>query len=205
MLTHCRANTRRWSNVYSNKHWNFCLSVIEPRKTARVNPLIPAEDKYSPRTWDNWCENFNYHRAWHSRWLWRHRREHFFDSGSGRWQVCLSLKPQGTIALLLPSLLAWVKNVENLLNTLRYTVTAASYCHVVQRQKAVSAYFTRKQILPIGFCIHHWMFCCESRDGDNPSRKSQDVDLMLVSCWPSVVDGWQRINQHWVNVSCLLG
>ena len=33
----------------------------------------------------------------------------------------------------------------------------------------------------------------------------RDVDPMLVQCWPDVVDGGATLNQHWVNVSCLLG
>ena len=34
---------------------------------------------------------------------------------------------------------------------------------------------------------------------------TQDVDSMLVHCWTTVYDVGPTANQHWVNVSCLLG
>ena len=36
------------------------------------------------------------------------------------------------------------------------------------------------------------------------TQKTQDIDSMLVQCWASVVDDGPTLNQHWVNVSCLL-
>ena len=37
------------------------------------------------------------------------------------------------------------------------------------------------------------------------SQQTRDVDPMLAHCWPAVVDGGPAVNQHWVNISCLLG
>ena len=39
----------------------------------------------------------------------------------------------------------------------------------------------------------------------NTRHQTQDVDLMLIWCWANVVDGGATSNQHWFNVSCLLG
>ena len=36
------------------------------------------------------------------------------------------------------------------------------------------------------------------------SQQTRDVDPMLVYFWASVADGGPKIDQHWVNVSCLL-
>ena len=36
-------------------------------------------------------------------------------------------------------------------------------------------------------------------------HQTRDVEPVLVWCWASVVDGGPIINQHWLNVSCLLG
>ena len=37
------------------------------------------------------------------------------------------------------------------------------------------------------------------------SRKTRDIEPLLVQCWASVVDGEPTLNQQWLNVSCLLG
>ena len=37
------------------------------------------------------------------------------------------------------------------------------------------------------------------------SQQTRDVLPMLVYCWASVVDDGPTLNQHWLNVSCLLG
>ena len=37
------------------------------------------------------------------------------------------------------------------------------------------------------------------------TRKKRDVEPMLVQCWPIVCDAGQTLNQHWLNVSFLLG
>ena len=37
------------------------------------------------------------------------------------------------------------------------------------------------------------------------SQQTRDVDVMLVWCWASVADGGPTLNQHWHNVSCILG
>ena len=38
-----------------------------------------------------------------------------------------------------------------------------------------------------------------------PAQPTRDVYPMLVQCWNDVVDGGPTLNQHWVNVSRLLG
>ena len=38
-----------------------------------------------------------------------------------------------------------------------------------------------------------------------PTQQTQDIDPMLVQCWASVVDGGPTLDQHWVDVLCLLG
>ena len=40
---------------------------------------------------------------------------------------------------------------------------------------------------------------------DAPANTSRDIEPMLVKCWVDVVDGEPTLNQHWFNVSCLLG
>ena len=37
------------------------------------------------------------------------------------------------------------------------------------------------------------------------TQQTRDIEPMLVQCWASVVDDGPALNQHWVNVSCLLG
>ena len=37
------------------------------------------------------------------------------------------------------------------------------------------------------------------------SQQTRVVEQMLVECWPSVEDDGPTVNQHWFNVSCLLG
>ena len=41
-------------------------------------------------------------------------------------------------------------------------------------------------------------------NGDE-SQQTRDVDPMLIQCWSSVYDAGPPLNQHRVNVSCLLG
>ena len=36
-------------------------------------------------------------------------------------------------------------------------------------------------------------------------QQTPDIEQMLVQCWADVVDGGPTLNQHWFNVSCLLG
>ena len=40
---------------------------------------------------------------------------------------------------------------------------------------------------------------------DSPQAAPQDVDPVLVYCWPNFCDAGPTANQHWVNMSCLLG
>ena len=37
------------------------------------------------------------------------------------------------------------------------------------------------------------------------SQQTRDIDQMLLLCWVSVVDGGPTLQQHLVNISCLLG
>ena len=37
------------------------------------------------------------------------------------------------------------------------------------------------------------------------TQQTRHIDLMLVQCWASVVDGGPTLAQHWIDVSCLLG
>ena len=37
------------------------------------------------------------------------------------------------------------------------------------------------------------------------AQQIRDVYTMLVQCWPAVYDVAPTLNQHWVNVSCLMG
>ena len=41
--------------------------------------------------------------------------------------------------------------------------------------------------------------------GPMPSQQIRDYHPMLVHCWAAVVDGGPTVDQHWVNVSGLLG
>ena len=36
-------------------------------------------------------------------------------------------------------------------------------------------------------------------------QQARDIHTMLIRCWASVTDAGPALNQHWVNVSCLLG
>ena len=72
----------------------------------------------------------------------------------------------------------------------------------VQKQKAVSAHFTSKQILPLGLqrnIVKDGGFCTYYYD------RSKHIHPLLFQCWASVEDGGPRLNQHWVNAPCLLG
>ena len=37
------------------------------------------------------------------------------------------------------------------------------------------------------------------------AQQTRYIDPMLVQCWTSVVDGDPTLDQHWIDVSCLLG
>ena len=37
------------------------------------------------------------------------------------------------------------------------------------------------------------------------TQQTRDIAPMLIQCWAGVVDGGPILNQHWCNVSCLLG
>ena len=37
------------------------------------------------------------------------------------------------------------------------------------------------------------------------TQQTRDIEAMLGQCWADVVDGGPTLNQHWFNVSCLLG
>ena len=38
-----------------------------------------------------------------------------------------------------------------------------------------------------------------------PAKMGRGIEPMLYQCWASVVDGGPALEQHWVDVSCLLG
>ena len=57
-------------------------------------------------------------------------------------------------------------------------------------------YVTAAQNLMVQFVF--WRYIASS-------QQTQDVESMLVLRWSSVVDGGPLLNQHWLNVSCLLG
>ena len=70
----------------------------------------------------------------------------------------------------------------------------------VRRHKAVTAYFSSKQLLPFGFAqlsLYHRETCTY--------QQTWDVDPMLVYCWPTVYDAGPTVNQRWANVSCFFG
>ena len=46
------------------------------------------------------------------------------------------------------------------------------------------------------------MSACTARPA---AQQTRDVEPVLVLCWASVADGGPELDQHWVNVSCLLG
>ena len=58
----------------------------------------------------------------------------------------------------------------------------------MQSQKAVSAYFTSKQILPFGFVQQH-----------RQARRSPNAGSMMAS----VTDGGPAFTRHWMSVTCL--
>ena len=102
----------------------------------------------------------------------------------------------------------------------------------MERQKAVSAHFTSKQILPFAFAEHNTLACLSVQPGeisrithhsmttayirvdgvneDNSTRFKWHSywercnKSMLAYRWPSVYDAGPTLNQHWLNVSCLL-
>ena len=37
------------------------------------------------------------------------------------------------------------------------------------------------------------------------TKQTQDIELILLHCWATVFDAGPKVNQHWSNVSCLLG
>ena len=37
------------------------------------------------------------------------------------------------------------------------------------------------------------------------AQQTRGIEPVLVLCWASVADGGLELDQHWVNVSCLLG
>ena len=37
------------------------------------------------------------------------------------------------------------------------------------------------------------------------TKKTRDIEPMLSQCWADVVESGPTLNQHWFNVSCLLG
>ena len=37
------------------------------------------------------------------------------------------------------------------------------------------------------------------------TRKTRHIETMLVKCWPTICDAGPALNQHFFNVSCLLG
>ena len=85
-----------------------------------------------------------------------------------------------------------------------------------QRQKAVCAHFTSKEILHFAFAedglqAHHcfWIniiiYNQQAAHYRSPSQKARDIEPMLVKCWATVCDAGRTLKLHWVNVSCLLG
>ena len=40
---------------------------------------------------------------------------------------------------------------------------------------------------------------------DVTTQQTRGIKPVLILCWASVADGGPELDQHWVNVSCLLG
>ena len=100
--------------------------------------------------------------------------------------------------------------------------TLSSLCTYRPVQPPCTVHFpvrARERRRSVGLCwIACWRAPCnlwhtrQIRRLDGPfitvwrkSQKTRDVKSMLVQCWTSVSDVGPVLNQHWLNVSCLLG
>ena len=79
------------------------------------------------------------------------------------------------------------------IKTLKVVLLTINIYTSVQRQNAVSAHFSNEQLLLFAFPLHY-----------SRPQQTRDADTTLVQCWSIVCDAGPTLNQHWVNVPCLL-